>query len=142
MTGHLKIVMNKWHEGAAKWLRAACDDTYTVEMLGQDVAAENCRLFDIHNEQGEHVSSFVIRLDECGSIKELVVVAAGGYLPGDSLYRIVTPYIETLAAMLDATYLRGHAQRKGIGRLLERAGWQQSEIVYRKRVGHGRKVIQ
>lgn len=137
----LQIKQQAWNEIAAKWLRAACDDLYTVDDLARDCGAGHCALFNVFNDAQDHVASFVLRIDD-GPVREMVVVAGGGYLAHGSLYKLITPYVEEVARANRCKILRGHTHRAGVGRLMEKAGWSQSEIVYRKEVPHGRQVIQ
>ena len=133
----LTVKQENFNPIAREWLSRSCTSSYTIEMLEDACGKGESSLFNVYQDKA-HVASFVLRVDACGLDRELVVVAAGGYLRGASLYKMITPYVESLAASLGADYLRGHCQRAGVGRLMERAGWQQSEIVYRKKVNHGR----
>lgn len=90
-------------------------------------------VFSIY-EGAELVGCFSVRVDEGAEASELVVTNAAGGLRGQSLYKLVTPFVEELARAAGCQYLRGHTSRKGIGKLFEKAGWSQSEIIYRKRV--------
>lgn len=129
----LKVIAGEWNAQAAFWLLDACDDTYTLDALAYDVQRGACSVFHVFDGQIQ-VAAFVLRLDGI----DLVVVAAGGYLPHSSLYELITPYVEKLARENGAKFLRGHTDRRGVGRLMENAGWQLSEYVYRKEVAHGR----
>ncbi len=125
----LTLKKAQWTEGAAEWLRPACDNLYPLYDLARDVDAGQCTLFNV-NSGDEHVASFVLRFDG----EEIVIVAAGGYLPGLSLYETITPFIERLAKACGAKYLRGHTRRAGIGRKMEKVGFTLSEWVYRKEI--------
>lgn len=141
----LHIKKEAWHEDAGYWLKAACDDLYTVDDLAGDVKEGHCSLFNVYEADAlgnnDHIASFVLRIDG-GPVREMVVVAGGGYLAHGSLYKLITPYVEEVARANRCTVLRGHTKRAGVGRLMEKAGWSQSEIVYRKGVSHGRQIIQ
>lgn len=135
----VKITLGEWSDQAGVLLAPACDDSYSVEEVAADVKSGLCRLFNVYDHAGEHVGAYVVRLDEYKDFKELVVVVAGSRYQHGSLYKIVTPYVEVLAAVCDAKYLRGHTKSRAVGRLMERAGWEQSEFIYRKRVSNGRQ---
>lgn len=137
----LHIKQESWNEDAADWLRAAGDEFYTVNDLALDCCSGACALFNVYDDVRDHIASFVLRIDG-GPVREMVVVAAGGYLAHGSLYKIITPYVEEQARNNRCVLLRGHTKRKGVGRLMEKAGWIQSEIVYRKEVPYGQQVIQ
>lgn len=133
------LVKNEpWNDGAAAWLIPACDEEYPITALQNDCENGICSLFNVYGENG-HVASMVMRIDD-GGARELVVVAGGGYFAHGSLYKILTPYVEAIAAANGCKYLRGHTRRKGIGRLMQLAGWEQSEIIFRKQVDDGRKI--
>ncbi len=140
MNGVLAIKNEQWGMMAGKILAAACDDDYPLDSLAADCQEGACSLFNVY-ENNQHIASFVMRID-AGAINEMVVVAAGGYLAHGSLYKLITPYVEQLAAANGCQYLRGHTKRKGVGRLMQRAGWEQSELIYRKKVTYGQQVIQ
>jgi hypothetical protein len=136
----LKITLSEWSDQAEALLAPACDDSYSVEEVAADVKSGLCRLFEVREGFPETlVGSFVVRLDAYKDFKELVVVVAGSRYQHGSLYKCITPYVEGLAAVLDAKYLRGHTKSRAVGRLMERAGWEQSEFIYRKRVSNGRQ---
>jgi len=129
----LDIKREDWSNGAAVWLSNACDEDYTIKHLQADVEAETNALFNVY-EDGLHIASMVLRVDSLASGKDLVVVAAGGYGKGFSLYKQITPFCENLAASLGCKRLRGHCTQKSIGRLMERAGWLPYEFVYERKV--------
>lgn len=137
----LHIKQEAWNGQAAKLLQPACDDQYNIADLGLDCINGVCSLFNVYDDAQDHIASFVLRIDG-GPVREMVVVAGGGYLAHGSLYKLITPYVEEVARANRCTVLRGHTHRKGVGRLMEKAGWSQSEIVFRKEVSHGRQVIQ
>lgn len=137
----LKIRQENWNEGATRWLQAACDSLYTADDLKRDCLSGFCHLFNVYQGQ-DHIAAFVLRIDGHETGREMVVVAAGGYLAHGSLYKLITPYVEEQARANHCSALRGHTKRRGVGRLMEKAGWQQSEIVFRKEVPYGRQVIQ
>lgn len=137
MNGVLHVKQESWNSGAGRWLEAATDESYPLNNMREDCLSGHCALFNVYDDAADHIASFVLRIDG-GPVREMVVVAAGGHLVNGSLYKIITPYVEEQARRHDCEYLRGHCQREGVGRLMQRAGWEQSEIVYRKKVQHGR----
>lgn len=80
--------------------------------------------------EGELVGAAVVRLETREQGDELVIVAAGGCLPGHSLTRSVLPYLERLYQ--SATWVRVHTARKGLLRELLRQGYTTREIVMAK----------
>ena len=80
------------------------------------------------------VGAMAVRIDQSDFGSELVCVCAGGNWSQGSLYDHMTPYLEALAKNNNCAFLRGHTSRKGIGKLMERNGWELAEYVYRKRV--------
>lgn len=125
----LDIKQEKWSKKAAAWLKSACDDDYTINDLKSDIDKDNCALFNVYQNDA-HIASMVLRIDNIGNTKDLVVVAAGGYAKGFSLYEQITPFCKKLAAGLGCKRLRGHCQKRSIGRLMERAGWSIYEYVF------------
>ncbi|PZO86535.1 MAG: hypothetical protein DI626_06260 [Micavibrio aeruginosavorus] len=137
---HLIVKQEPWNLSAATILAAACDETFTISDLQADCESGRASLFNIFSNDEAHIASMALRVDGEGDHKEMVVVAGGGYLKGASLYKVLTPYVEALAVQNGCRFLRGHTSRRGIGRLMENAGWEQSEIIFRKRVSDGRKI--
>ncbi len=126
-----------WDLQAQAWLAPAMidDPYYGVKDLAHDVKNNHVALFNVYDLEDDHIASFICRLDDCGTSKELIVVAAGGYYADASLYKTITPFVEKIATQCGAGTLRGHTKKKTIGRLMERAGWQQSEFIYRREIG-------
>lgn len=87
---------------------------------------------------GRRVGSLVVRFEVVDGVREFVVVAAGGSLPGVFLYPRLLPEVCDLAQELEADQVRCHGDRPGIFRWLERGGFYLSESrkggerVYRK----------
>lgn len=136
----LQVKREDWNDRARWWLVPACDASFPIHDLEAECVAGACALFNVYQD-ADHIASFVLRIDGV-AVREMVVVAAGGYLAYGSLYKLITPYVEEQARNNGCSFLRGHTKRPGVGRLMEKAGWEQSEIVYRKEVPHGRQVIQ
>ena len=137
----LQVKRENWNCTARHWLEPACDESFPIHDLEAECGAGACALFNVYQD-ADHIASFVLRIDGGYGDREMVVVAAGGYLAYGSLYKLITPYVEEQARANGCSYLRGHTKRPGVGRLMEKAGWEQSEIVYRKEMTHGRQVIQ
>ena len=139
MNGHLEVKRTEWNEQSALWLSKACDEHYPLEVLEEDIRKGEGALFDVFDEDGVLVAAFVVRLDICAGIHELVVPVMGGHLKGGSLFKTLTPFVEHIASNLGAEYMRAHTKRTGTSKLLEQASWEKSEIVYRKRVTNGQQ---
>lgn len=128
-----------WSKDVENRLAPACDKFMSVEELRQAIENREMSLFSV-SENGEEVCNFVLRLDGEEDQKEMVVVVGGGNLKGDSLFKICTPYIEEIARKCNAQWIRGHVNSKAKALLMERAGYIQEEIIFRKEVGHGRQI--
>jgi hypothetical protein len=81
---------------------------------------------------GELVGATVVRLETREQGDELVIVAAGGRLPGHSLLRSLLPYVERIYP--SATWARIHTARRGMVRELLRQGYSSRELVMAKRL--------
>jgi len=121
-------------------LKPACDDHYTIDELKQDCLSKQVSLFGVYNDNRKEICNFVLRLEEGERSSEMVVVVGGGKLKGASLFNVVTPYIEEIARKCGAQYIRGHVNSKAKAKLMEKAGYLESEIVFRKAVDHGRQI--
>ncbi len=130
------VKTSTWSYGAAVWLADACNEFLSLKDLEKAVNKGNASLFDIIKDD-KHCGSFVVSVDNSASCKEIVVLAAGGDMPGDSAYKVMTCFIEALAAQQGIKYIRGHTENAAVGRMMEAAGFSLSELVYRKEVKHG-----
>lgn len=140
--GTLEIKMESISNQAMYWLEPAMagDDFYRLEDLAEDILNDKASLFNIYKGR-DMIGSFVLRQEHHpGGGSEIVIVAAGGRYPGQSLYKLITPWIEQIAANAGAQSLRGHTKRAGVGRLMENAGFAPVETVYRKEVQYGRRI--
>lgn len=117
----------KWTTANAFHLMKACSDDYTINDLAYDVQRGAATLCNIY-EQGIHCASMVLRLDG----KELVVQAVGGKNTSGDLIQQLCDYWDQLAKNNGAHTIRAHVSRKGMAKLMERAGGNLSEFVYRK----------
>ncbi|MGH1403268.1 MAG: hypothetical protein ACRBDL_03405 [Alphaproteobacteria bacterium] len=127
----MNIVSTEWNTSAAIFLEPACCSNYTINELAFDVQKGNCQLFDVY-EGEQHIASMVLRLEE-GATRELVVVALGGRYKG-ALIQTLNKFWDGLAKSNDARFIRAHVSRKGMARLMERAGGVLSEFVYKREV--------
>lgn len=73
------------------------------------------------------VAAFVATIDPSNFADELVVIAAGGRVPGISLLRSVLPWIESTWSTCSA--VRIHTARRGMLRELSKRGYKAREIV-------------
>ena len=136
-----KVIVSRgaWSEDVKARLAPACDQFLPVDELRDAIERGDMTLFSV-KQYGDEVCNFVLRLDGDEDSLELVVVAGGGYLAGGSLFAVCTPYIEEVARQCGAKYLRGHVNSKAKAKLMERAGYEQTEIVFRKEVSNGRQI--
>ncbi len=128
----LDIRQEPWDLEAQNFLAPACTEDYTVLDLEYDVTFLRCQLFNIY-EDDKHVGSMVLRLEKTPTGKELVVVALGGKNGGD-LIQALTNFWDGLASLNGAKTIRAHVSKKGMARLMERAGGKLSEYVYKREV--------
>lgn len=134
----INVKSSAWHEGAYLWLLEACNQYIHILDLKDAVENNRATLFDIIKD-GEHCGSFVVAVED-GANKEIVVLAAGGFMPGDGAYKKMTAFVEALAIQHRAKYIRGHTLKPAVGRMMEAAGFkEQVEIIYRKKVDYGRR---
>lgn len=136
----LMVERGTWDVQAALLLMPALPDDpdFTLDDLAYSVQTEESSLFHVQDTDGMRVANFVLRKE--GS--EMVMVAVGGHLQGGSITKIFTPYIEEVAKQNGCISMRSHTRKKGIEKLMLRAGWEPSEVIYRKAVNRGRQVIQ
>jgi len=128
MNDNLYVTRIKIDE-AKHWLDASCNEEYPFSRLKQDTEYFSWVTYGVY-QNNKLIASFVTRIEEF----ELVVVSAGGCLKGGSLYKLLTPYVCQIAKMNDCKYLRGHTSNKAVGKLMQKAGWQELETVYRKEI--------
>jgi len=90
------------------------------------------QLFELHDDDGEVVAAFVLRVDrrECRNVG--VVVAAGGSLPGIDLTAAIMPHIERMFVGCEAIAV--HTERPGLVRKLNRQGYRTVEVILEKKV--------
>lgn len=138
MNGSLTIQRSEWNSQSADWLSLACDDFYPLDALKSDVESGLGALYAVYDGD-DQIAAFVVRVDECAGIHELVIPVLGGYLSGGSLFSVLTPFCEHLAAAVGAQYMRAHTKRRGTAKLLDRAGWERSEVVFRKAISNGQQ---
>ena len=134
------IEPSKWDSEAALLLIPALphDPDFTINDLAYSVNMGESTLFTVTDNDGIVKAAFVLRKE--GS--EMVMVAVGGHLQGASVTGLLSPYVEEVAAQNGCASIRTHTRKKGIERLAIKAGWERSEVIYRKAVGRGRQVIQ
>lgn len=129
----------EWNENVRKRLEPACDRFMSVEDLEDAIKRGAMSLFSVF-EEGNEVCNFVLRLDGEEDNLEMVVVCAGGHLTGGSLFKVCTPYIEKIARECKANYIRGHVNSMAKAKLMEKAGYNLDEFIFRKAVNHGWQV--
>jgi hypothetical protein len=110
-----------WSDDAAELLeRSAHDPLVGIATLERAVRDGRGVLFEVL-AAGELAGAYVLQVNTCERGAELVVVAAGGNLPGYSLTRAIVPYIEGQG--VQCARVRISASRPGMVRLLERLGY-------------------
>lgn len=140
----LKCVVKRsnWNEAAANLLVPLCESDPFVSIEGweEEVLAKIMALFEVYDNEGLLSGVFLVRIDESSECNELVVVGAAGktpnYEPGESIYDLITPYVIKLAQSADCSHVRAHTERKGVVKLLEKAGYKLGEYVCRIEVNN------
>jgi hypothetical protein len=134
---NLNIIQEDWNNQAVAHLEPACDDDYTINDVAFDVKQNKVSLFSIY-EKDVHKASMILRLDDCATNKELVVVALGGKVDSGSLIQDLSDFWDRLAVQNGANKIRAHVSKSGMAKLMERVGGVLSEYVYKKEVSYGR----
>ena len=133
---NINVRTAEWNESSARWLALSCSEFITLQDLEKSVIEGRASLFEIRLD-GKHIGSFTASLEE-GNVSEIVITGAGGHAPGINAYQVMTQVIEALAVQRGAKYVRGHTQVPAVGRMMQAAGFEISEMVYRKEVNCGR----
>lgn len=110
--------------------------SYSYDELKEEISNKRMALYNIYNEEKEHIGSFLVRIDVYAQCKELVIFGAGGISPkGVSILGIITEFCKELALKMDCKYVRAHTYTKSRLKLFERAGGKLCEYVARIEVG-------
>jgi hypothetical protein len=114
-------------------LKDACDPFYTISDVIRDIVKGALHLYRAL-DRGVHIGSFCVRVEEYeGGRRELVVVVAGGRssVDGKSLFQQFMPHTILLAQKYQCGSIRAHTNSKAVGRMMEGAGYEVAEYVYR-----------
>lgn len=126
----MKIIAAAWTDKNRALIQLALA-TATLADIERQVE-NGAQLFEVHDDNGEVVLAFVLRVDRLACRTVGVVVAAGGSLPGVDLTAVVMPYIESMFYGVDAIAI--HTERPGLIRKLAAQGYRTSEIILEKQV--------
>lgn len=129
----LDIREEKWNVQAAIFLEPACSSDYSINDLAYDVQAGHCSLFNVYDGTN-HIGSMVLRLEDAGHVRELVVVALGGKNKSGNLIQQLNGFWDELALKNDAKTVRAHVSTDRMARLMARAGGKLCEYVFRREV--------
>lgn len=114
---------------AADFNRVPSDDGTPAEWYAGEVQAGRLHAYGVFSE-GARVGTVAVRREGA----EMVLVAAQGRVPGGRGVADVLPVIEGLAKGMGCRSMRAHETLPAMVRLMERAGYRQSEIVMRKAI--------
>lgn len=132
----LILVPAQWSAEVERFLAPAmrADPLISCRTLEALVYNDEAHLLEVRCE-GELIGAAVVRLETREQGDEIVIVAAGGKLPGHSLTRSVLPYLERLYA--GAAWVRIHTARRAMLRELLRQGYTTREVVMAKPLNQG-----
>lgn len=137
MEAEVTLSAAPWSASAAALL-AGHETPETVEWFKREVERGRSVLYQVE-QGGELLAAIVVRIDAEPEGLEAVIASAAGSA-GFDLTANILPAIE--ARFSGVNSIRIHTSRAGLCRKLTRQGYEQAEIVLRKRVGHGRKEQQ
>jgi hypothetical protein len=125
------LVSAQWSPQAEAFLAPAMrhDPLVSCRTLEALTFNDEAHLFEIRCGD-DLVGAVVTRLEMREQGDELVIVAAGGRLPGYSQTRSVLPWLERLYPATNWT--RVHTARRGLVRELVRQGYRTRELVLAK----------
>lgn len=134
MEAQVTLSAAPWSASAAALL-AGHETPETVEWFKREVERGRSVLYRVE-QGGELLAAVVARIDWEPDGPQGVIASAAGRA-GFDLTAEVLPEIERRFSGVNS--IRIHTNRAGLCRKLARQGYEQAEIVLRKRVGHGRK---
>lgn len=122
-----------WADDAAALL-SGHETPAVLRAFRQDVEAGAAQLLRIEDEAGALLCAVIVRIDDDPDGPEGVIVSAAGRA-GFDLTASCLPAIE--ARFQGVAGFRIHTKRPGLAHKLRRQGYEDAEIVLRKRVNHG-----
>lgn len=126
----LDIEPGTWDEKTATFLREACADETCLDFLRQSIENKQCDLISIL-DNGKHVSSLVMQIEQNDEYKELVLLALAGSSEGRIL-ATVNAFADNLAKKINANSIRAHIGSEALGKVMGRFDYEVSETIYRK----------
>lgn len=131
------IRRGEWSPQISAWLEKAIrhDPTMTVRTLEALCDNGDAALYEVVSGDVV-VAAGVFRVDVQELGDDLVIVAAGGKLPGYSLIRSLLPHLEKI--FTTCRWVRVHTARRGMIKELSKLGYKGREVVMAKEINHGR----
>lgn len=125
-------ISNNWNDNDIRFLCEAERDDYTVlQLMADEQRSDDYGLYRVFEDE-KHIGSFVCRIDRFETGNELVVVFLGGKSANGQFIQCLCDFWNNLAKRINAKYIRAHVAKKGMAKLMERAGGELTEYVYRK----------
>jgi hypothetical protein len=128
--GKLEVEPGIWDAKTEAFLTQAYHDEISLKLLKENIQNKRCDLLNI-TENGEHVSSLVIQIDQNENLTELVLLALGGSA-GGRILATVNAFADRYAKSINADSIRAHIANKQLSNAVERFGYEASEMIYRK----------
>jgi hypothetical protein len=123
------VQLTPWSTAAERDLAPAmAGDPHGIDGLAADVEQRRALLFEVLAE-GDLVGHFAVRVDQFAHGRDLVVIAAGGRLPGVDLTRSVSPAFDELARRAGCDSVRVHTRSPALARKLAGVGFCEAERV-------------
>lgn len=115
---------------------AGDDSTYTLADMAREVVdpSNSSQLF-LFRLGGRKIGYAVLFVEDFGSTRELVLQAGEAFISWPEAAAHALRAIESYALRMGCATMRSHVQKGGRLGAMKRAGFRQSEIVVRKRVG-------
>lgn len=127
-----------WTPEVARLLAGAAgvDPTYTIDDMAREVGdpTNSSNLFVFH-WKGKRIGYAVLFVEDFGGTKELVLQAGEAFISWERAALLAIGQIEAYALRMGCLSMRSHIQIGGRLKVMKKAGFRQSEIVVRKRVG-------
>lgn len=131
-TPEITIRAARWSREADSWLSSAVRFPY-LDGLRRQVEQGAAQLFHLW-AHGDICGAVVLRIDDCGDMKEGVICAAAAELAGVDMTATIVPALEKM--FKGCAVVRFHTSVPAVAKKMARLGYQADEIVSRKII-HG-----
>lgn len=129
MIDKLVIAPGGWSDAVAELL-ADSKQHATIADLRLQVETGRAQLFEIRDDAGQLVATFILRVDQHAAGAEGVVIAVASRCRGIDMTAAIIPVIERL--FINCKTMRIHTARPGMVRKLARLGFEAREMVLAK----------